>query len=141
MSSPTQLQPLTAGMVRLAREPSFAQLATINPDGSPQLSQVWVDTDGQYLLVNTAAGRQKVRNVRRDPRVALQVIDPRDAYRLFVAQGRVVEITTVGADEHIDRLAQKYLGQERYPWRRPGEQRLILKIAPERIRTGATPLD
>jgi PPOX class probable F420-dependent enzyme len=132
---------LTPGMVRLIEEPSYAQLATLNPDGSPQLTEVWIDTDGTHLLVNVADGRQKVKNVRRDPRVAVQVIDPTNAYRLLVVSGRVIEVTEQGADDHIDKLAKKYLGQDRYPWRAPGEKRLILKIAPERVRPGAAPLD
>lgn len=134
-------QALTPGMVRLIEEPSFAQLATINPDGSPQLTEVWIDTDARHLLVNVADGRQKVRNVRRDPRVTVQVIDPMNAYRLLVVAGRVIEVTEQGADDHIDKLAKKYLGQDRYPWRAPGETRLILKIAPEKVRSGAVPLD
>lgn len=134
-------QGLTPGMIRLIKEPSFAQIATLNRDGSPHLTEVWIDTDGTHLLVNVADTRQKTKNVQRDPRVAVHVIDPTNAYRLVSVNGRVVEVTPDGADEHIDQLAKKYLGQDRYPWRNPAEQRLILKILPEKVRTGAVPLD
>ena len=103
------------------------------PDGSPQITQTWVDTDGQHILINTADTRQKTRNVRRDPRVAVNVVDPANAWRIASVRGKVVEVTTEGADAQIDRLAFKYLGAETYPNRRPGEVRVILKIAPEKI--------
>jgi PPOX class probable F420-dependent enzyme len=105
------------------------------PDGSPHLTQVWLDTDGTHVLVNTVAGHQKVRNVRRDPRVAVNVHDPARPYRIANIRGRVVELTTEGADAHIDDLARRYLGVDAYPFRRPGQQRIILKIEPRRINT------
>ena len=125
--------PLSPGFQTLLREPAYCQIATLMPDGSPQITQVWVDTDGEHILVNTAEGRQKVRNVRRDPRVALNVVDPANAWRLASVPGRVVEVTAEGADRLIDELAKKYLGADSYPFRQPGEVRLTLKIAPERI--------
>ena len=115
------------------REPAFCQLATLMPDGSPQVTQVWVDTDGEHILINTAQGRQKEQNVQRDPRVAVNVVDPANAWRLGMVRGRVVEITTAGADELIDQLAKKYLNEESYPFRRPEEVRVTLKILPEKI--------
>jgi PPOX class probable F420-dependent enzyme len=124
---------ITPGLERLLREAAYGQLATLMPDGAPQLTQVWLDTDGTHILVNTVASHQKVRNVRRDPRVAVNAHDPGRTYRIANVRGRVVEMTTAGADEHIDALARKYLGTDRYPFRRPGQQRLILKIRPERI--------
>lgn len=124
---------LSPGFQKLLREPAHCQIATLMPDGSPQVTQTWVDTDGHYILINTADSRQKVRNVRRDPRVAVNVIDPGNAYRVASVRGRVVEVTTEGADEQIDRLAKKYLGQETYPFRNPSEQRVILKIEPAKI--------
>ena len=130
---------LSPGLQQLLREPSYCQLATLMLDGSPQLTEVWVDTDGQHILINTAEGRQKVRNVRRDPRVAVNVFDPTNAWRIAEIRGRVVEVTTEGADELIDQLAAKYLGQERYPFRQPDEIRVTLKIAAEKIH--ATGLD
>jgi PPOX class probable F420-dependent enzyme len=103
------------------------------PDGSPQNTQVWVDTDGEHILINTAQGRQKERNVQRDPRVAVNVVDPTNAWRVGMVRGRVVEVTTEGADELIDQLAKKYLNVEAYPFRRPEEVRVTLKILPVKI--------
>ncbi|GIX48175.1 MAG: hypothetical protein KatS3mg131_2386 [Candidatus Tectimicrobiota bacterium] len=124
---------LTPAMLELLRAPNLGYLATLMPDGSPQVTPVWVDTDGTHILVNTAEGRWKARNVRRDPRVALAVTDRSNPYRMLSVRGRVVKITSEGADAHIDQLAKKYLGQDRYPFRQPGEQRLLLQIQPERI--------
>ena len=124
---------LSAGVKKLFQEPNFGHLATVMPDGSPQVTPMWVDFDGKHILVNTAEGRQKPRNIRRDPRVAIDVISQSNAYAFASVRGRVVEITTEGAEEHIDRLAKKYIGQDTYPWRQPGEQRIILKIEPERV--------
>jgi len=124
---------LTAGMEKLLRERAYCQIATTMPDGSPQLTEIWVDTDGQHILINTSQGRQKERNVRRDPRVAVQVFEPNNDYRIFSVRGRVVEITEDGADAMIDRLAKKYLGLDTYPMRQPGEVRVILKILPDKV--------
>lgn len=126
-------EPMSPGLLKLLREPAFAQIATIMPDGSPQITQVWIDSDGEHLLVNTAEGRQKDRNVRRDPRVAVNVVDPNNAWRLASIRGHVVVVTTHGADELIDQLARKYLGVDSYPFRNPEETRVTMKIAPERI--------
>jgi PPOX class probable F420-dependent enzyme len=112
---------------------AFAHLATVGPDGSPQVTPVWVDFDGTHVRINTARGRVKERNLRRTPRVALSVQDPDNPYRYVQIRGRVVEMTEQGADAHIDALARKYLGQERYPYRQPGEVRVMVKILPERV--------
>ncbi|MCS7002116.1 MAG: PPOX class F420-dependent oxidoreductase [Dehalococcoidia bacterium] len=128
------MTPLSPGAIALLREPSYAHLATVMPNGSPQLTQVWVDTDGDHILINTAAARQKTRNVQRDPRVAVWVVDPTNPYRYLSVRGVVVAIRSAGADEQLDALAQRYLGQPTYPWRRPDEQRAILVIAPETVR-------
>src|SRR3954469_20460440 len=102
------------------------------PDGSPQLTQTWVDTDGSHVLINTVEGFQKVRNMERDPRVAVNVADPDDPSRYFSVRGRVVDITTQGAADHIETLAQRYLGGP-YPWFGGRDQvRLLVTIAPER---------
>ena len=124
---------ISLGFRNLLKEPAYCQLATLMPDGSPQNTQVWVDTDGEHILINTAQGRQKERNVQRDPRVAVNVVDPTNAWRIGMVRGRVLEITTEGADELIDQLAKKYLNVETYPFRRPEEVRVTLKILPDKI--------
>jgi PPOX class probable F420-dependent enzyme len=114
---------------------AFASLATIMPDGGPQVTPVWVDLEGDLVLVNTARGRQKDKNMRRDPRVAMAIIDPENPYRYLEIRGRVAEITEEGADAHIDKMAKKYLGADKYPYRQPSETRVIFKIQPERVNT------
>lgn len=108
--------------------------ATIMPDGSPQMTQTWVDTDGTYILINTVEGHQKHRNVQRDPRVTLGIVDPAYGERARTIRGRVVEITTEGADLHFKKLIECNLGHEEYRYGRPDQVRLLLKIAPEKIR-------
>jgi PPOX class probable F420-dependent enzyme len=112
---------------------ALAQLGTLMPDGTPQVTPVWFDYEGGMIRVNSARGRVKDRNMRRNPAVAVAIVDPGNAYRYVGIRGRVVEITEQGADAHIDRLAKKYLGQDRYPNRRPGEVRVIYTIAPEHV--------
>jgi PPOX class probable F420-dependent enzyme len=114
---------------------AFAHLATVGDAGTPQVTPVWVDFDGTHVRVNTARGRVKDRNLQRNPRVALSIQDPDNPYRYIQVRGRVAEMTEQGADAHIDSLAKKYLGQDRYPNRRPGEVRVLVKIAPERVQT------
>jgi PPOX class probable F420-dependent enzyme len=110
---------------------AFASLGTLMPDGRPQVTPVWVDVEGDRVLVNSAKGRQKDRNLRRDPRVALAIVDPDNPYRYLEIRGRVVEITEEGADAHIDKMAKKYLDVDKYPYRQPGEVRVLYKIQPE----------
>jgi len=124
---------MSQGVRKLFEEATIGHLATVMPDGSPQVTPVWVDFDGEYILVNTAEGRQKPRNIRRDPRVAISVTREGNPFAYAQVRGRVVEITSEGAEEHIDRLAKKYLGRDKYPLRQPGERRIILKIAPEHV--------
>lgn len=112
---------------------AFGHLVTLMPDGSPQVTPVWVDYDGTYVLVNSALGRQKDRNMRRDGRVALEILDPDNPYRYLVVRGRVAEITQEGAEAGIDGLAQKYLGLDTYPHRGPGEVRVWYKIEPKHV--------
>jgi PPOX class probable F420-dependent enzyme len=114
---------------------AFAQLATLMADGRPQVTPVWVDYDGEHVRVNSAKGRVKDKNMRRDKRVALSIQDPDNPYRYLAIQGDVVEITEEGADAHIDALAKKYLGKDRYPFRAPGEVRVIYKIRPDKVST------
>ena len=111
----------------------FANLATLMPDGSPQVTPVWLDYDGENLVINTAAGRVKDKNLQRDKRVALAMSDPDNPYRYLEVRGKVVERTETGADDHIDKMAKKYMGVDKYPGRSPGEVRVMYKIKPERI--------
>ena len=112
---------------------AFAALGTLMPDGRPQVTPVWVDLEGDRVIFNSAKGRQKDLNVRRDPRVALSIVDPDNPYRYLEIRGRVTEITEEGADAHIDKMAKKYLGVDKYPYRQPGEVRVIYKIRPDRV--------
>jgi len=129
---------ISEGIRKLLEAPNLANLATLMPDGSPQVTPVWVDFDGTHILVNTAEARQKFRNVRRDPRVAVSVFNHQSPYSYATVRGRVVEITHEGADEHIDRLAKKYLGRDTYPFRQPGERRVIFKIEPDQVASMST---
>ena len=117
----------------LFKKKAFANLATLMPSGQPQVTPVWVDYDGRHVLVNTAAGRQKDKNLQRDGRVALSIIDPDNPYRYLEVRGRVVERSGDGADQQIDAMAMKYLGKEKYPFRQPGEVRTLYKIEPEHV--------
>jgi PPOX class probable F420-dependent enzyme len=117
----------------LLAKKAFANLATVMPDGSPQVTPVWFDFDGSHIRINSAKGRVKDKNMRRNPFVAMAIQDPDNPYRYLAVRGRVEEITEAGADAHIDSLAKKYLGQDRYPHRRPGEVRVIYRIRPERV--------
>ena len=119
----------------LFQKRAFASLGTLMPDGRPQVTPVWCDFDGEHVIFNSARGRQKDRNVRRDPRVSLAIIDPENPYRYLEIRGRVAEITEEGADAHIDKMAKKYLGADKYPYRQPSETRVIFKIQPERVNT------
>ena len=116
----------------LFQKKAFGSFTTLMPDGSPQTTPVWVDHQKDEIWVNSALGRQKDKNVRRDPRVALAVIDPDNPYRYVEVRGSVTEITENGADAHIDKMAQKYLGQDKYPYRQPGEKRVLYKIRVEK---------
>jgi PPOX class probable F420-dependent enzyme len=122
---------IPAEYLDLFEKRAFAFLATLMPDGSPQVTPVWVDYDGEHILINSAIGRQKDENIARDPRVAVAIMDPDNAYRYLQIRGRVVETTTEGADAHIDKMSYKYLGREKYQGRSPDEQRVIYKIQPE----------
>jgi PPOX class probable F420-dependent enzyme len=117
----------------LFSKPAFAHLVTLMPDGSPQVTPVWVDLDGNTVIVNTAKGRLKDRNMKRDPRVALAVSDPANPYRYVQVRGRVSDISENGGDAHIDKMAKKYLNQDSYPYRQPGEVRVVYRITPEHV--------
>ncbi len=113
----------------------YVHLATLMADGSPQVSPVWAETDGDLIVVNSAAGRIKDRNIKRDARVALSATHPEDPFKALMIRGRVVKVTEEGAEDGIDRLARKYIGGERYEWRRPGEVRVAYYIQPETVKT------
>jgi PPOX class probable F420-dependent enzyme len=119
----------------LFQKRAFANLATLMPDGRPQVTPVWIDYDGGRLIVNTAKGRQKDRNMRRDPRVSLSIVDPDNPYRYLEVRGKVSEVTEKGADTHIDKMAKKYLDKDKYPYAQPGEVRVMYKITPEHTST------
>ena len=117
----------------LFKKKAFANLSTLMQDGSPQVTPVWCDFDGKHVRVNSALGRVKDKNIRRDPRVALAIVDPENPYRYMEIRGKVVEVTEKGADDHINSLSEKYLGNPVYPFRQPGEVRVVYKIEPEKI--------
>jgi len=125
---------ISSGFKKLLREPAYCEIASLMPDGSPIIHQGWVDTDGEHVLVNTREHSVKVRNVRRDPRVAVNVFDPANQWRLASVRGTVLDITFEGADEDIDRLAKKYRGLDEYPNKDPNDRRVRMKIAPQQIR-------
>jgi PPOX class probable F420-dependent enzyme len=126
-------QELTGDARALLENPNFAHVATIRCDGSPHVVPVWVDVDNGHVALNSAEGRAWPANARRDPRVAITVQNLDNPYEYVTIRGRVVADTHEGADEHIDKLARKYLGQDTYPFRQPGEQRVLFRIEPERV--------
>jgi PPOX class probable F420-dependent enzyme len=124
---------IPASHADLFKKKAFAHLATVMPDGKPQVTPIWVDYDGRNVVFNTAEGRQKDKNLQRDARVAMSILDPDNPYRYLEVRGRIVERTHAGADQHIDAMAKKYLGQDKYPFRQPNEVRVIYKVQPEHV--------
>ena len=123
---------LSEDLVALLRKPLLVHVATVMSDGTPQSTPVWVDTDGENVLFNTAKGRVKHRNMLRNPAVALSFVDDENPYRMFEIRG-TAELVEDGADDHIDFLAKKYLNEDKYPFRQPGEERVIVQVRPEAI--------
>ncbi len=119
--------------IDILNKKSFAHLATIMPDGSPQVTPVWVDYDGRYIIINSARGRVKARNMQVGSPVAVEIMDADNSYRYLQARGKVVEETEVGADAVIDKLAKKYLDVDSYPYRRAGEVRVTYKISIDKL--------
>jgi PPOX class probable F420-dependent enzyme len=118
----------------LEQKKAFANLATVMPDGTPQVTPVWFDHAGGMIRVNTAKGRVKARNLREGTPVAVAIMDPDNPYRYVQIRGRVERVTAGGpADTHIDALAKKYLDKDKYPFRRPGEQRILYEIRPASV--------
>ena len=125
---------LPEDLITLLRQPSTCFLATVMPDGSPQMTRTWADTDGEHVVINTVQNHQKVKNVERDPRVAVNVCDLSSPSRYYAIRGQVVTITTAGAAEHIEALAQRYLGAP-YPWYGGHDQvRVLLAISSDKVR-------
>jgi PPOX class probable F420-dependent enzyme len=124
---------LPDNLIALLRQASPCFLATTMPDGSPQLTQTWVDTDGEHIVINTVQGHQKARNVERDPRVAVSICDRSNPAHYYAVRGRVINATTEGGAEHIEALAQRYLGGP-YPWYGGRERvRLVLTISADKV--------
>lgn len=123
---------LTKEQIELLRRPVLAHVATTMADGRPQSTPVWIDTDGEAVLFNTAKGRAKARNLAARPDVAISVVNDENPYESLQVRG-TAELIEEGADEHIDALAKKYLGKDRYPFRQPGEERIIVRVTPEAI--------
>lgn len=126
---------LTEPVIKIIKDKNFAFLGTIMKDGRPQVSPIWIDIDdnNNILLFNTAQGRIKHKNISRDPRISLSLVDKNNPYSMVTIQGIVIEQTTIGADEHIDKLAKKYLNIDRYPSHSPSITRVICKIKPEKM--------
>lgn len=126
---------LSEQVIKIIKDKNFAFLGTIMRDGRPRVSPIWIDIDdnNNIILINTAYGRIKQKNITRDPRVSLSLVDKNNPYSMITIQGTVIEQTTVGADEHIDKLAKKYLNIDRYPSHSPSIQRVICKIKPEKM--------
>ncbi len=124
---------LPESVKKLIDEPNIAFFATLMKDGSPQVTPVWVDRENDFILVNTAEGRIKANNVKRDPRVAISIADRNNPYSMSTIRGKVVDITEEGADSHIDKMAKKYTGQDRYAWKKQTEKRIIIKIEASKV--------
>jgi PPOX class probable F420-dependent enzyme len=129
----SQTNQITEPVAKLLLDKNFAFISTLMSDGSPQVTPTWIDIEDGVILYNTAEGRIKHKNISRDPRVAVSVIDHNNPYNMVSIQGIAIEQTNEGADEHIDKLAKKYLGVDKYPMRSPNEKRIIVKIKPEKI--------
>ena len=124
---------ITPEVAALFQGKNFASFATLMNDGSPHVAPTWVDLDGNTILINTAGGRVKEKNIRRDNRIALSIYDQENPYHMVTIRGKVTDLIEEGAHEHIDKMAKKYFGLEKYPLSSPDEQRIILKIKPEKI--------
>jgi PPOX class probable F420-dependent enzyme len=124
---------LSEQVVRLLHGKNIAFVATLMKDGSPQITPTWVDLDGNEIVVNTAKGRVKEKNLSRDPRIAIAIADQNNPYHMVTIRGKVIDQTTRGADEHIDKLSKKYLDLDKYPLRSLSEERIVIKISPDKV--------
>jgi PPOX class probable F420-dependent enzyme len=117
----------------LLESKALAHVATIGPKGEPQVNPVWFDWDGTYLMFSQTTSRQKYKNVKRDPRIALSIVDPNNPYRYLEIRGKVVRVDPDPDYAFINKMAQKYLGVEKYPWLQPGEERVVIVVEPEHV--------
>ncbi len=124
---------LSSDVKKLLDDKNLAFIATLMKDGSPQITPTWVDVEGDVIVINTAEGRVKQKNLLRDPRIAISVVDKDNPYNMITIQGKVIEQTTIGADLHIDKMAKKYLGVDKYPFARENEKRILLKIIADKV--------
>ncbi|MDE1769613.1 MAG: PPOX class F420-dependent oxidoreductase [Thaumarchaeota archaeon] len=124
---------MSPDVTRLLEDKNLAFVATLMKDGSPQITPTWIDLVDEMIIVNTAEGRTKQKNVSRDPRVGISIVDRNNPYNMVTIHGKVIEQTTVGADKHADKMAKKYLEVDKYPFAAPGEKRILLKIIPQKI--------
>jgi PPOX class probable F420-dependent enzyme len=124
---------LSEAQQELLRGKNFAYIATVGEDGAPQVTPVWIDWDGQHVIFNTEKSRAKTQHLSRDPRVSVGISDSQNPYRYIEIRGRVVEMTEEGAAEHIDKMAYKYMGKEKYPFNKPGDVRIIVKIEAKKV--------
>ena len=131
--------PIPEQALDLFQKPALAHLATLMPDDTLQVTPVWIDFDGTYLLLNTLKGRQKTLNLAKRPQVGLDIVDPSNPWHWLSVRGHVVDITEEGANEHIDKMAKKYMGQDTYGFHRLGDVRVICKIQPELVQYQASP--
>jgi PPOX class probable F420-dependent enzyme len=127
------MKSLPDSVKKLIESKSYANFATLMPDGSPHVTQTWVDHDGDTVLINTFEGSQKSKNVRRNPKVGMDIVDPANPYNLAMIRGLVVDVTFDGAEDHVDKLAKKYTGKDKYEMRRPGMRRILIKIEPSHV--------
>ena len=127
------MRTLESGILKLLEGKNFASFVTLLGNGSPHVAPTWIDHEGDTILINTAIGRLKEKNVRKDPRVALSIYDNENPYHMVAIRGKVTDLTTNGAEDHIDKLAKRYLGMDKYPRRSPDEKRILIKIKAEKI--------
>ncbi|MGI0083444.1 MAG: PPOX class F420-dependent oxidoreductase [Nitrosopumilaceae archaeon] len=120
-------------VIQLLTGKNLAFVATLMKGGSPQITPTWIDFDGKAILINTVEGRIKQKNVSRDSRVAISIVDHNNPYNMVTIRGKVIEQTSKGVDDHVDKLAKRYLGVDKYPFRSPMEKRVILKVQPENV--------
>jgi PPOX class probable F420-dependent enzyme len=123
---------LPQSVKKILEDKAYGHVITFDESGKPQVTMVWIDVDGDEVLFNTAEGRLKPKNLRRDPRVIVSVQDRNDPQSYVVFHGKAT-VTEAGADPHIDKLAKRFLGADKYPFRRPGEKRLIVRVKPDRL--------